>query len=181
MLGRDFSKKRPLRISIEEKTNSNSAHKMANTGLPELSLGTQRLQQESDQETESDPEFQKRFYNKETAAAKKKPKRVRTSMSHQCQICSMIVCTKSHLQRHMRIHYGFKPYACLYPGCKKRFARRDNMSQHFASHTTMKRTYSKPLRQEDHESDIDCGLNLALETDSDAATLFWNLVKEASF
>ena len=34
----------------------------------------------------------------------------------------------------MRIHSGEKPYACIYPGCFKRFSQSSNLSAHEKTH-----------------------------------------------
>ena len=39
----------------------------------------------------------------------------------------------------MRIHSGEKPYACVYPGCFKRFSESSNLSAHEKTHELMKK------------------------------------------
>jgi hypothetical protein len=39
----------------------------------------------------------------------------------------------------MRIHSGEKPYACVYPGCFKRFSQSSNLSAHEKTHELMKK------------------------------------------
>ena len=39
----------------------------------------------------------------------------------------------------MRIHSGEKPYACVFPGCFKRFSQSSNLSAHEKTHELMKK------------------------------------------
>ncbi|KAI9322388.1 hypothetical protein BX666DRAFT_1835972, partial [Dichotomocladium elegans] len=45
-----------------------------------------------------------------------------------CYLCSRAFARKHDLQRHIRVHTGAKPYACLC--CKKAFARTDALKRH---------------------------------------------------
>jgi uncharacterized Zn-finger protein len=38
-----------------------------------------------------------------------------------CEICGKGTKTEADLERHERIHSGYKPYACEFPGCLMRF------------------------------------------------------------
>ncbi|KAI9328056.1 hypothetical protein BDR26DRAFT_940126 [Obelidium mucronatum] len=40
----------------------------------------------------------------------------------------------------MRTHYGIKPYVCYKEDCARRFARRDNMVQHYRSHFKVRKS-----------------------------------------
>ncbi|RKP37607.1 hypothetical protein BJ085DRAFT_8681, partial [Dimargaris cristalligena] len=48
--------------------------------------------------------------------------------------CSAHFRRLEHLRRHNLIHTNEKPHRCTVPGCDKRFARRDNLSQHIDTH-----------------------------------------------
>ena len=50
----------------------------------------------------------------------------------QCIVCGCQFVRSSHLQRHMRLHTGAKPYACNI--CRKPFSRSDYMTAHVRSH-----------------------------------------------
>ncbi|KAI8881690.1 hypothetical protein K501DRAFT_124850, partial [Backusella circina FSU 941] len=45
-----------------------------------------------------------------------------------CKVCSRPFARKHDLQRHIRVHTGFKPYSCLH--CKKAFVRTDALKHH---------------------------------------------------
>ncbi|KAJ3076569.1 transcriptional repressor [Podochytrium sp. JEL0797] len=51
-----------------------------------------------------------------------------------CEICGTTLASASHHSRHMRSHYGVLPYVCKLDTCNRRFNRKDNMLQHYASH-----------------------------------------------
>lgn len=61
---------------------------------------------------------------------------VNANGQHVCPVtkCGKAFPTKSRLNRHLIVHTGDKPFACLHPGCNKAFSRRDNMMQHYKSH-----------------------------------------------
>ena len=45
--------------------------------------------------------------------------------------CGKSFNTKTHLARHRSVHdnqLGIKPFACEWPGCESRFARRDYLN-----------------------------------------------------
>lgn len=50
-----------------------------------------------------------------------------------CEICSKSFPYRSHLVRHLNVHYGEKIYTCTY--CKKRFINSYNLSVHLQKHT----------------------------------------------
>ncbi|KAI9098867.1 hypothetical protein DFS34DRAFT_92674 [Phlyctochytrium arcticum] len=59
---------------------------------------------------------------------------------HQCEECPKAFTTSGHLRRHTRIHSGIKPYHCLLEGCESKFARHDNMMQHYRCHLMQRKT-----------------------------------------
>lgn len=71
------------------------------------------------------------------------PKHSRSIEPHiyQCEMpsCRKIFPTKSRLNRHTVVHTGDRPFACPASGCAKTFSRRDNMMQHFKSHSGAER------------------------------------------
>lgn len=48
--------------------------------------------------------------------------------------CGKSFTTSAHLSRHVKLHTGQRPHKCPLPGCKKEFARRDNMLVHYRTH-----------------------------------------------
>lgn len=55
---------------------------------------------------------------------------------HACKYkdCGKSFTTSAHLSRHVKLHTGQRPHKCPLPGCKKEFARRDNMLVHCRTH-----------------------------------------------
>ena len=49
-----------------------------------------------------------------------------------CQHCHKTFTSRSNLERHSRLHTGFKPYVCAI--CGKAFSRKDHLSNHSAKH-----------------------------------------------
>ncbi|KAJ3076570.1 hypothetical protein HDU98_002090 [Podochytrium sp. JEL0797] len=82
---------------------------------------------DSDLEMHSHTLFPEVFQNKKRAVRA-------TPVAYICQICHTSLTTISHHSRHMRSHYGVKPYTCKLDTCNRRFSRKDNMLQHYASH-----------------------------------------------
>jgi len=55
-----------------------------------------------------------------------------------CKICNRAFSRKADCNRHRRLHYGIKPYACEVPGCGKRFAQFTALKTHRNVHTGSK-------------------------------------------
>ncbi|KAI3640761.1 hypothetical protein MIR68_001639 [Amoeboaphelidium protococcarum] len=55
---------------------------------------------------------------------------------HQCTFpgCTAKFQNRGHVERHMRVHTGERPFPCKFPQCDKKFSRRDNMLQHYRTH-----------------------------------------------
>ena len=49
-----------------------------------------------------------------------------------CNSCYKTFTSRSNLERHSRLHTGFKPYVCAI--CQKAFSRKDHLSNHAAKH-----------------------------------------------
>ncbi|ESO12194.1 hypothetical protein HELRODRAFT_62097 [Helobdella robusta] len=51
---------------------------------------------------------------------------------YSCKICFKSFMSKSNLDRHLRLHTGFKPYHCS--KCNKSFTRKDHLTSHQSNH-----------------------------------------------
>ena len=49
-------------------------------------------------------------------------------------MCSKRFSLDFNLRTHLRIHTGEKPYACIHPGCFKRFSQSSNLTAHEKTH-----------------------------------------------
>ena len=56
----------------------------------------------------------------------------------QCQECPKAFATAAALKVHTRVHTGEKPFACLYPGCERRFSQKMHRDRHTRVHTGKK-------------------------------------------
>ena len=66
-------------------------------------------------------------------------------------MCNKKFSLDFNLRTHMRIHSGEKPYACVYPGCFKRFSQSSNLSAHEKTHELLKKEgedINKPIFSE---------------------------------
>ncbi|KZT62070.1 hypothetical protein CALCODRAFT_307949 [Calocera cornea HHB12733] len=52
----------------------------------------------------------------------------------ECKLCTKVFTTSGHLTRHGKVHSGVKTFACPIPGCRKKTARQDNLTQHYRMH-----------------------------------------------
>jgi len=50
-----------------------------------------------------------------------------------CYFCNVTVKDHSKMVRHLRKHTCSKPFQCVHPACKKRFARKDHLTSHYAN------------------------------------------------
>ncbi|KAF8205197.1 hypothetical protein K438DRAFT_1964284 [Mycena galopus ATCC 62051] len=51
-----------------------------------------------------------------------------------CEDCDKAFVSGGHLTRHRLVHSGEMKYACTFPGCTTRCARKDNLRQHYRIH-----------------------------------------------
>ncbi|ORX97274.1 hypothetical protein K493DRAFT_157924, partial [Basidiobolus meristosporus CBS 931.73] len=49
-----------------------------------------------------------------------------------CEHCQRVFTRKYDLERHQRLHTGYKPYKCVH--CHKGFTRVDARQRHYRSH-----------------------------------------------
>lgn len=55
-----------------------------------------------------------------------------------CNVCDKVFKRKEHLNQHMKLHLGLRPFSCVEPGCNKSFSRKEHLMRHVVSHTGKK-------------------------------------------
>lgn len=55
-----------------------------------------------------------------------------------CSVCEKVFKRKEHLNQHMKLHLGLRPFCCDEAGCNKSFSRKEHLMRHVVSHTGKK-------------------------------------------
>ncbi|KAJ8947615.1 hypothetical protein NQ318_002624 [Aromia moschata] len=83
----------------------------------------------------------------------KKPSSKKMHICHYPR-CEKVYGKTSHLQAHLRLHTGERPFLCHWLFCGKKFTRSDELQRHLRTHTGEKRfgcpTCSKKFMRSDH-------------------------------
>ncbi|KAJ3538140.1 hypothetical protein NMY22_g5296 [Coprinellus aureogranulatus] len=64
---------------------------------------------------------------------------------HRCPNCDHGFTRSYDLTRHLQGHTGEKPHVCQFPGCEKRYSRRDTLQKHHRTHQSSSSHTADPL------------------------------------
>ncbi|AMD22619.1 HHL151Wp [Eremothecium sinecaudum] len=106
---------------------------------------TQYTQQQPNQQ----PQQQKQQQQLEREPVSRRPRQRSPLNDRTCPICHKVFTRKVSVKVHMVVHVNTKPYACDYPGCKKKFNVKGNLQRHSKCHrpnndTTRKKGVANP-------------------------------------
>ncbi|XP_023164259.1 zinc finger protein 8 [Drosophila hydei] len=60
------------------------------------------------------------------------------SLSFTCPICGRVLTDQCYLNTHLKRHYNQRDFACLHPGCGKRFFSSSELNHHQIAHTRLR-------------------------------------------
>lgn len=85
-------------------------------------------------------QFVKKEFKKPAAPATPAPANLANNPDElpSCSLCQKVFKRKEHLNQHMKLHLGLRPFTCTESGCNKSFSRKEHLMRHVISHTGKK-------------------------------------------